>query len=141
MIEMASRRAQQSNNFEYHKMVRQIAPMYSGWTTNEEFNKQYNFRDTPELTLSRAVVQNTLNNWGFLFREGVIGEDFIERLYNPWLIIRYWETFKPLILENRENMGNQKKWSDLEYLYNVMKKKFPNLSKDTTFAFQWYYKE
>jgi len=79
MIDMVSRRAEQANNFEYQTRVRQISPMHTGWSTSEEFHKIYNFKDTPELNISRAIVQNNLNHWGFLFREGVIGEEFIEK--------------------------------------------------------------
>ena len=61
---------------------------------NEEFYQKYNFRGTPELSLSRVFVQNTLNHWGFLFSEDVIGEEFIDRLYNPFHIINFWETLR-----------------------------------------------
>ena len=136
MIEMATRRSEQSLNYEYQKMVRDLRPMQSGWNTPEEFHKIYNYRDTPELSLSRVVVQNNLNHWGFLFREGIIDEDFIDRLYNPWHIIQFWESFSPIILNTRNEMGNTKLCKDLEYLYEAMKKKYPNISADTRFTYQ-----
>ena len=52
---MVSRRAQQANSFEYQTRVRQISPMHTGWSTSEEFYEKYNFRDTPELNISRAA--------------------------------------------------------------------------------------
>jgi len=79
-----------------------------------------------------------LNHWGFLFKEGIITEDFIERLWSPWHIINFWETFGSLLLNERETMGNTKLFSDFEYLYNAMKKKYPNLSSDTKFAFRMW---
>jgi hypothetical protein len=141
MIDMVSRRAQEANNYEYQMMVRRINPLHSGWDTPEEFYEKYNIKETPELALSRVIVQNTLNHWGFLFREGVIGLEFIERLYNPWHIIRFWESFKPLMLDSRETMGNPQLFSDMEYLYNALKKKYPNLSRDTKFKFQSWMKD
>ena len=137
MLEMVSQRAGQANNLEYQKLVRQIIPMYySGWSTPEEYREKYSYQKTPELELARVITQNTLNNWGFLFREGVINEQFIDRLYNPWHIIHYWETFKPLMLAERESMGNPEAFKDLEHLYNAMKKKYPNLNSDTEFWFK-----
>ena len=135
-IDMASRRAEQLNNFDFQMMIRKLTPLYSGWSTPEEYYKKYNYKDTPELNLSRAIIQNSLNHWGFLYREGIISLNFIERLHNPWHIIRFWETFKPLLINEREVMGNSEVYKDLEYLYDELKKKYPNLSKDTRFTFQ-----
>ena len=136
MIEMVSRRAEQANNFIYQKMVRDTQITATGWTTPEEYYQKYNYNDTPDLNLSRAIVQSNLNHWGFLYKEGVIGEDFIDRLYNPWHIINFWESFSPLLLNEREVMGNSDAWSDLEYLYDSMNRKYPHLSKETKFVFQ-----
>jgi hypothetical protein len=136
MLEMVSRRAEQANNYAYQKMVRDVFTTAAGWSTPEEYYEKYNFKDTPELTLSRAIVQNNLNHWGFLYREGIIDENFIDRLYNPWHIISFWENFNSLLLHEREVMGNPEVFKDLEHLYNAMKKKYPHLNKDTKFAFQ-----
>jgi len=137
MIDMVSRRATQALSYEYQKMVRQIIPMYSGWSTPDEYYQQYNYEDTPELEIARVITMNTLNLWGFLYREGMIGVNFIDRLYSPWHIINTWETFKPLMLDERETMGNPEAFKDFEYLYNAMKKKYPNLNAETRF---WYNK-
>ena len=140
-IEMVSLRAQQANNFEYQKMVREIQPMAEGWTTAEEYSKKYNYLTTPELALSRFIIQNNMNHLSFLFKEGVIGEDYIDRLYNPWHIIKFWEEFSPLWLDEREKLGNPEHLKDYEYLYNALKKKYPNLSAKTKFAFTHWIKE
>ena len=79
MLDMVSRRAQQAHSYDHQRMARLIVPMYDGWSTPDEFYEKYNFRDTPELELSRVIIQNSLNVWGFLFREGAIGEEFIDR--------------------------------------------------------------
>jgi hypothetical protein len=39
------------------------------------------------------------------------------------------------MLSERETMGNPEAFKDLEYLYDAIKKKYPNLSKETEFWF------
>ena len=114
MIEMVSRRAEQALNYDYQKMARDIRPTYSGWNTPEEYFEKVEYQKTPEIELSRVVVQNTLS---------------------------YWEKFKPLMLSERESMGNPEAFKDLEYLYDAMKKKYPNLSGETQFWWTKWFEE
>ena len=136
MIEMVNRRNRERNSFEYQKMIRDIQPLFSGWSTPEEYYEKFSYPEYPELSIARVIVQNTLSDWGFLLREGVVGEEFMDRLYSPWHIIRFWETFRPLLLDEREKMRNPEHMKDLEYLYDAMKKKYPEISADTRFIFQ-----
>jgi hypothetical protein len=42
-----------------------------------------------------------------------------------------WEDFSPIIIDGREKMGDPEHLKDFEYLYNIVKKKYPGLSSDT----------
>jgi hypothetical protein len=136
MIDMVSRRTEQVNNFDYQMMVRTVGRASLEWSTPEEYYAKYSVEKTPEFSVSRAIIQNNLNNWGFLFKEGIIDEDFIDRLYHPWHIINFWETYGVLLLQEREEAGVPALFSDLEYLYNAIKKRHPHLSAETRFSFQ-----
>ena len=142
LLEMVSQRTDQANNYQYQKMVRELGKAKLEWNTPEEWYEKFTYGDNPEIAISKAVVQNNTNQWGFLFKEGIINIDFIERLYNPWHIINFWETYGVLLLIEREEMGNPKLFSDLEYLYNAIKKKYPHLSSETKFSFRrWQEKQ
>ena len=136
MKEMVFQRMQTRIDPEYQRMVRTINPMYSGWNSVEEFYEKYNFDKEPDLTIARMIWIYNLDSWGFLFREGLVGEEYIERLHNPWAVIRAWETFEPLFLDDRERSGNQEHMKDFEYLYDMMKKKYPHLNRDTMISSQ-----
>jgi len=116
---------------EYLRMARSMEPMFSGWNTVEEFFEKFNYHREPELTIARNVVFNSIDTWGFLFKEGLVGEEFIDRLHAPWYIIRMWETFEPIFIDGRERSGNPEHRRDFEYLYRAVKKKYPNISADT----------
>jgi len=135
MIDMVFQRMQETNP-DYHKMARSIAPMMSGWDTVEEFYEKYNYEKTPELVIARTIYWNNLSSWGFLLREGAIKLDFINRLHAPWVIIRNWEKFESLFLDNRERMDNPEYMKDFEFLYDAVKKRYPRISADTRFTFQ-----
>ena len=136
MIDMVSRRAEQANNFDYQMMVRRVGRASLEWNTPEEYYEKYNTEITPEFSVSRAIIQNNLNHWGFLFKEGIIGEEFIDRLYHPWHVINFWETYGVLLLQEREESGVPALFSDFEFLYDAMKKRHPHLSSETRFSFQ-----
>jgi hypothetical protein len=71
---------------------------------------------------------------GFLLIEGLIDVDFIVRLHQIWLIIRTWESFEPLFLEQRAIGPEAHK--DFEFLYNVVKKKYPHISAETKMSWE-----
>ena len=132
MLEMVSRRAHQAHSYEQQKYAREIVPMYSsGWSTPEEYYEKYGYQKTPELEIARVIMQNSLNHWGFLFREGVIDVNFIDRLYNPWHIITFWEKFKPLFEDARRRL-HPSHANQVEALYNAVvdlkQKKYPTVN-------------
>jgi hypothetical protein len=135
MKEMVFQRMQSRADPEYQKMAREIEPMRHGWNTVEEFREKYNYDTTPDLVVKRASVIARLESWGYLLREGLIDEEFIDRLHVPYMIIQIWESYEPLFLLDREDFGNPEAHKDLEYLYRVVKKKYPNISADTKFSF------
>ena len=141
MMDMVSRRTEQVNNIEYQRMVRRVGRAGEDWSTPDEYYEKFNPLVEQDFGVERSIVQNNLNHWGFLFREGFIDEEFVERLYHPWHIINFWETYGVLLLQEREEAGIPTLFSDLEYLYDAMKKKYPHLSKDTRFSFRGWLQE
>ena len=132
IIEMAFQRMEE-RGLEYQKMARDIEPTMQGWTTVEEFYEKYHYSKTPELAMKRTHIINNLNFWGYLLREGLVDVDFICRLHTPWFIIKMWERFEPLTIENRKIDPDDRK--DFEYLYDAVKRRYPNISADTRFPF------
>jgi len=134
MRELVFQRLQGRADLEYQKIVREINQMRFGWNTVEEFHERYNMVTTPDLVVKRGSVIARLEAWGYLLREGLIDEDFIDRLHMPFMIIRIWESYEPIFLFEREEYGNPEAFKDLEYLYRVVKKKYPNISAETKFS-------
>ena len=118
---------------EWFQMYYDVAPMYQGWDTVEEFYERYNPDITPELSAKRATILYHLDSWGYLLREGLVEADLIFRLHPPLSIIRHWEWNEEIILDRRKRRGRPDDRVDFEYLYNVTKSKYPHLSKDTPF--------
>jgi hypothetical protein len=123
----------QERDLEYYKIRRDIEPLMEGWATNEEYFEKYHYSKTPDLANKRVLVINHLSSWGFLLREGLIELDFVTRMHAPWFIIRIWESFAPITIEQRDIDPEYGK--DFEYLYNAVKAKYPQVSADTKFSF------
>ena len=134
MKEIIFQRMQTRADLEYQKMIREIDQMRYGWNTIEEYHMKYNMETTPDLVLKRGSVIARLESWGFLLREGLLDEKYIDRLYRPFMIIRLWESYEKLYLHQRESQEDPEAFKDLEYLYNVVKKRHPNISADTKFS-------
>jgi hypothetical protein len=124
----------QERALENQKMSREIAPMMKGWNTVEEYFEQYNYSKTPDLTMKQAYFVHNLGFWGFLLSEGLIDMDFIVRLHQPWLIIRTWESFEPLFLDQR--VIDPEAHKDFEFLYRAVKKKYPHISAETKMSWE-----
>ena len=135
MIDMVLQRMQNKSNPEWQKMAREIGIMRYGWSTPQEFHQKYNFLKNRDLLAKQQSIVADLSMWGFLLREGAIGEEFIDRMLTPFHIIWNWEGFEPIFMKEREEFRNPKAYKDFEYLYKVVKKKYPHISKDTKFSF------
>jgi hypothetical protein len=89
--------------------------------------KRFNQVTTPEILSKRASIQDKLNAWGFMLKEGMVNIDLIGRLHCPTFIKHWWESNEPIYLDSRAKSGNPNFMADFEYLYYVIKKKYPNL--------------
>jgi hypothetical protein len=123
--EMVFRRMQ-TRSPEYFLDLYNSTPSNFEWETVEEFHTKYNTNTTPELMAKRASIQDKLTAWGFLLREGMIDIEFIGRLHNPSFIQYWWESNKPVYMESRRIQNNPDLWTDFEFLYNAIMKKYPN---------------
>ncbi|MHA2380845.1 MAG: DUF4760 domain-containing protein [Candidatus Thorarchaeota archaeon] len=133
MVEFVFQRMHERNP-EYMRTSREVEQMGYGWSTVEEFYEKYNYLETPELTAKRNSIVGRLNAWGFLLKEGLIELDFISRLHTPSFIISMWERNEPLFLDFRERANDPTIQQDFEYLYNAVKRKYPDIHES---KFAW----
>jgi hypothetical protein len=133
MVDLVFQRWQE-RDLENQRMSRDIAQMMKGWDTVEDYYEKYSYSNTPDLTMKQSYVVRNFGFWGFLLSEGLIDVDFIVRLHQPWLIIRTWESFEPLFLNQR--VIDPEAHKDFEYLYKAVKKKYPHISADTKMAWE-----
>jgi hypothetical protein len=68
-----------------------------------------------------------LNSVGILHQKNMISSDLVFSVYLPNFVIWTWEKVAPVTYGIRESMNNPDHFSGFEYLYNVYKKKYPNL--------------
>ena len=130
--EMVFRRMQ-TRTPEYFLDVYDASPPNFEWSTVEEFHEKYNPDTTPELIAKRAYVQDRLNAWGYLLREGLINIELIGRLHNPSFIQYWWECNEPIFLASRKAQNNPDFMADFEYLYNAIMKKYPDSQVEPRF--------
>ena len=109
------------------------SPANYEWESVEEFHRKYNNTTTPELLAKRASIQDKLNSWGFLLKEGVIDIELIGRLHSPSFIQYWWESNEPIYLESRKTQNNPDFMADFEFLYNAVMKKYPNSQVEPKF--------
>ena len=135
MKEMVFRRMQ-TRSPDYFMDVYNSSPMSFEWDSVEEFHRKYNPQTTPELYAKRASIQDKLTAWGYLLREGVVDIEFIGRMHNPSFIQNWWESNEPIYLESRKIQNNPDLWSDFEFLYKAVMKKYPNSQSEPRFKNQ-----
>ena len=124
--EMVFRRMQ-TRSPDYFMNIYESSPENFEWKTVEEFYQKYNAATTPELLSKRSSIQDKLNAWGFMLKEDMVSIELIGRLHSPTFIKHWWESNEPIYLDSREKSGNPDFMADFEYLYNAIKKKYPNL--------------
>jgi len=66
-------------------------------------------------------------------REGLIDLDFLARHHNPSFIKSWWEYNESIFLDSRERTNNPEAHKDFEFLYNAVKKKYPDIKLDTLY--------
>ena len=129
MIEMVFQRVQ-TRNPEYFKNIYDANPSLLEWDTVEEFHRKYNWRTTPNLIAKRGHIFAKLNAWGYLLREGLVDLEFLARHHNPSFIKYWWEENEPIFIDQRRRTNNPEAEKDFEFLYDEVKKKYPNVTGD-----------
>ncbi|MHA2393459.1 MAG: hypothetical protein ACXAEX_16095 [Promethearchaeota archaeon] len=118
---------------DYFRDIYDANPSQLEWNTVEEFHRKHNWRTTPDLIAKRSSIFAKLNAWGFLLREGLIDLDFLAKHHNPSFIKSWWEYNEPIFLDSRKRTNNPEAHKDFEFLYNAVKKKYPNIKPDTLY--------
>ena len=128
-IDMVFQRTQ-TRTPEYFQNINELSQMEIGWTTTDEFWEKYNYEKTPELMGKRSNILSDMNAWGYLLREGLVDIDFVCRFNTPGWILKFWKTNEPLTMQNR-NHKNPDNNRDFEFLYNAVKKKYPEIDENS----------
>ena len=127
-IDMVFQRTQ-TRTVEYFQSINELSQMEGGWNTPDEFWEKYNWKKTPELINKRANINSGLNAWGYLLREGLVDIDFVCRFNTPGWILHWWKTNEPIVMQSRSH-NNPDNSRDFEFLYNAVKKKYPNIDEE-----------
>ena len=96
--------------------------LLSDWSTYHEYlNAPDDERDIS------SHMSMLLNNIGILHKKNMISSDLVFNIYLPNFVIWTWEKLAPITYGTRESMNNPDHFSGFEYLYNVYKKRYPDL--------------
>ena len=88
------------------------------WDSYEDFMQKYGHRTGDgEIHDQGSHVATYFEGVGLLVKRGLLDVSLVDDLMSS-MVIRFWEKFRPLVLEMREaeNMPQISEW--LEYLYN-----------------------
>jgi hypothetical protein len=135
MIDMVFQRMH-TRSAEYFKDSLDITPSTFDWETVEEFHRKYNWRKTPDIISKRAALADRFTAWGMLLRQGLIDIDFVAKVFPPAFVMVWWERNEPLYQEERKVTNFPEHYEDLEFLYNALKKKYPDIRRNPTYELE-----
>lgn len=121
--------AQFSNMWTRNEFVSNFidAAYIQDYTTFEEWVEKYGFSVNPEATVKLFSLGNMYNSAGQMVKDGLVKPEFVWSIQAPFSIILLWEKVKPLIDRFRESDNDPSMWGSFEYLYNVTKKRYPEV--------------
>ncbi len=132
MIDMVFQRMH-TRSAEYFKDSLDITPSMFDWETVEEFHRKWNWRKTPDIIAQRAAIGDRFTAWGMLLRQGLTDIDFVAKVFPPAYVMAWWERNEPLYQEERKVTNFPEQYEDLEFLYNALKKKYPDIRRNPTY--------
>lgn len=98
------------------------------YKTYEEWQQKYGPTVNPQAYANNAVVIQYYEILGGLLKEGLVSIELIERIWHPIHLICVWERVEPLILGWRKRYKAESMYSNLEFLYNRLYERHPEMS-------------
>jgi len=97
------------------------------FATFDEWSEKYGFRADAEATTRLFSIANMYNSAGHMVKDGLVKPEFVWSVFAPFSVILLWEKFKPLIDRWRELDNDPLMLDSFEFLYNVTKRRFPQV--------------
>jgi len=116
----------QGFNLEYSKTYVEVAS-YTDWKTPDEFREKYGRITNPEAYAKYLYINRVYELAGILLMEKMADPELLFRLYPYGAVISLWETFSPLILDQRNIRKNPGRNLAFEFLYNEARKRYPEI--------------
>ena len=107
--------------------------MFKDVKSQEEWIEAFNPFKNPHNFADTIFLQSRYNSLGMMLKEKVVNLELLFQIYQPNSIMRAWETFEPSITYRREKENNPSLMSAFEYLYEEVKKRYPNIGRSIFF--------
>jgi hypothetical protein len=133
MINLVFQRMQ-TRSPEYFRESLDINPSMWDWETVEEFHSKYNWKRTPNILAQRKSIEDRFTAWGMLLKEGLVSIEFVAKVFPPAFVMTWWERNEPLYQDERRVTNNPEHYEDLEYLYNALKRKYPEITRNPIYV-------
>ena len=99
------------------------------WETPEEFLDKYGADVNPEARSKWIYIMRMYEMAGLSLHGGADPEILFE-LWSVVAVINLWEQFESVIIYQRERNNAPFMYEPFEYLYNEVKKKYPDVTSD-----------
>ncbi len=123
----------QGYTLEYTKTFAEVAS-FTDWEDAEDFEKKYGIFANPEAFSKYLYIQRTFSLAGILLKENMADADLIFQLYPASAVIRIWEQFEPVIQNARKRRNYPTMNEPFEFLYNEVKKRYPEILPSDVWA-------
>jgi hypothetical protein len=100
----------------------------SDFTTYEEWGEKYGPISNPEAYRHWIAFWNFYDMMGKDAIDGFVDLDMVLNRLEPTVIVGLWEKYSIIIHEWRKNYNYQRVGEGVEFLYNVAKKKYPEVT-------------
>jgi hypothetical protein len=90
----------------------------------DEWSEKYGAHTNPEAYKSMDMLSHYFEGAGVLVKRGLIDPSMVSDLLSEELV-NYWEKFGPMFKEYRRRSNNPRLCENQEYLYGLLKSKYP----------------
>jgi hypothetical protein len=107
----------------YHEAIADVMSQDWGNTIEDWYSH------SPESRAQFDYIQVRYNNLGVMLQQKMMDPDLFFQIFPIGNILRFWEKMEDIILDYRETTKDVTYNEGFEYLYNEIKKRFPDISK------------
>ena len=99
------------------------------WKTFDEWEQKYGPDTNPDAWANYLYITRIYNLAGIMLQEKAADPELIFKLFAPTAIIRVWEQFEKIIIDDRKKSNYYDHYGPFEYIYNEAKRRFPEVTK------------